>query len=174
MDNFERYSIKFCVKLSYNPLRTIELLQQAYGDSALSRARVYEWHRRFSDGGESIEDDERCGRLTTATDPKTTTSLANAAKANPHLSVGKLASEVDISKGKVLAILHEKLGMRNLLAKWVSHFLNLLQCEEWTVKSEVLLERKWVEGQYFLSSIVTGDETWIYFYEPETKQQSSS
>ena len=36
----QRYSIKFCVKLSYSATQTFELLKQAYGENALSRARV--------------------------------------------------------------------------------------------------------------------------------------
>jgi len=28
-------------------------------------------------------------------------------------------------------------------------------------------------GQNFLSGVITGDETWLYCYDPETKQQSS-
>jgi histone-lysine N-methyltransferase SETMAR len=170
----QRYSIKFCVKLGYNPTRTLELLQQAYGDSALSRARVYEWHRRFFEGRDNVEDDERSGRPTTATDIKTTARLADTVRASPHLSVGKLAAEIGISKGSALVILRERLGLRRLCAKWVPHLLNPLQCEERLVKSEALLQRKTDKGPRFLSSIVTGDETWLYFYEPQTKQQSSS
>ena len=28
----------------------------------MNRASVFEWHKRFKEGGESVSDDERCGR----------------------------------------------------------------------------------------------------------------
>ena len=28
----------------------------------MNRASVFEWHKRFKEGGESVRDDERCGR----------------------------------------------------------------------------------------------------------------
>jgi len=34
------------------------------------------------------------------------------------------------------------------------------------------LERYELEGDNFLSSVVTGDETWVAHYTPETKNQS--
>ena len=38
------------------------MLQEAYGDQAMSRARVFEWHRRFREGEEDVEDKPRSGR----------------------------------------------------------------------------------------------------------------
>ena len=38
------------------------MLQGAYGDQAMSRARVFEWHRRFKEGEEDVEDKPRSGR----------------------------------------------------------------------------------------------------------------
>ena len=35
-----------------------------------------------------------------------------------------------------------------------------------------LLHRYETEGEEFLSNIVTGDETWVHFFEPESKRQS--
>jgi hypothetical protein len=35
-----------------------------------------------------------------------------------------------------------------------------------------LLHQSEAEGDKFLDSIVTGDETWCYHYEPESKRQS--
>ena len=38
------------------------MLQTAFGASCLHRASVFEWHKRFNEGRESVRDDERCGR----------------------------------------------------------------------------------------------------------------
>ena len=38
------------------------MLQTAFGQSHMNRASVFEWHKRFKEGRESVRDDERCGR----------------------------------------------------------------------------------------------------------------
>ena len=58
----ERYAIKFCFKLRNNATETYGMLQTAFGASCMNRASVFEWHKRFKEGRESVRDDERCGR----------------------------------------------------------------------------------------------------------------
>ena len=38
--------------------------------------------------------------------------------------------------------------------------------------SRELLERFEKEGEDFLKKIITGDETWVHYYDPENKRQS--
>ena len=38
------------------------MLPTAFRPSFLNRAPVFEWHKRFKEGKESVRDDERCGR----------------------------------------------------------------------------------------------------------------
>ena len=62
-DNLEeRYAIKFCFKLRKNTTETYGILQTAFGASCTNRASVFEWHKRFKEGRESVKDDEKCGR----------------------------------------------------------------------------------------------------------------
>ena len=58
----KRYAIKFCFKLGKNATETYGLLQTAFGAPCMNRAWVFEWHKRFKEGTESVKDDERCGR----------------------------------------------------------------------------------------------------------------
>ena len=58
----ERYTIKFCFKLGKNATETYGMLLTAFGASCINRALVFEWHRRFKEGRESVRDDERSGR----------------------------------------------------------------------------------------------------------------
>ena len=58
----ERYAIKFCFKLEKNATETYGMLQTAFRPSCMNRASVFEWHKRFEEGKESVRDDERCGR----------------------------------------------------------------------------------------------------------------
>ena len=58
----ERYAIKFCFKLGKNATETYGMLQTAFEASCMNRASVFECHKRFKEGMESVRDDERCGR----------------------------------------------------------------------------------------------------------------
>ena len=54
----EQYAIKFCFKLGKNATK---MLQTAFWPSCMNWASVFQWHKRFKEGRESVKDDERCG-----------------------------------------------------------------------------------------------------------------
>ena len=58
----ELYATKLCFKLGKNATETYGMLQTAFGASCINRASVFEWHKRFKEGRESLWVDERCGR----------------------------------------------------------------------------------------------------------------
>ena len=58
----ERYAIKFCFKIGKNATETYGMLQTAFRPSRMNRASVFEWHKTFKGGRESVRDDERWGR----------------------------------------------------------------------------------------------------------------
>ena len=58
----EQYAIKLCFKLGKNARETYGMLQTAFEASCMNQASVFEWHKRFKEGSESVRDDERYGR----------------------------------------------------------------------------------------------------------------
>jgi hypothetical protein len=58
----QQVNIKFLVKLKKSATETFQLLTEAYGEDCMSCARVFEWHKRFSEGRESVKDDDCPGR----------------------------------------------------------------------------------------------------------------
>ena len=56
----EQYAIKFCFKLGKNATEMYGMLWTAFGPSCMNQASVFEWHKRFKEGRESVRDDERC------------------------------------------------------------------------------------------------------------------
>ena len=58
----ERYAIEFCFKLGKNATETHGMLLTAFGAFCMNWASVFEWHKRFKEGRESVRDDERHGR----------------------------------------------------------------------------------------------------------------
>ena len=59
-DTLEEYAIKFCFKLGKNATEMYGMLQTAFRPSCMNRASVFEGHKRFKEGRESVRDDERC------------------------------------------------------------------------------------------------------------------
>ena len=59
----EGYAIKLCFKLGKNVTEMYGMLQTAFRPSCMKWASVFEWHKRFKEGRESVRDDERCGRM---------------------------------------------------------------------------------------------------------------
>jgi hypothetical protein len=62
----QRINLKFPVKLTKKtPTECFQLLKEVYGDNVMSRTRVFEWHKRFMESREKMEDGERLGRPST-------------------------------------------------------------------------------------------------------------
>ena len=66
----EWYAIKFCFKFGKNSTETYGMLQTTFGACCMNRASIFEWHKRFKEGRESVREDERCGRSKEVSKPK--------------------------------------------------------------------------------------------------------
>jgi hypothetical protein len=55
----QRVCIKFCQKLGKIATETYEMLQQAFGETALSQSKTFEWYSRFKNGHMSIDNTDR-------------------------------------------------------------------------------------------------------------------
>ena len=89
-----------------------------------------------------------------------------------RVQVDEIAQALGISHGSVSTILHARLGMRKLTARWVPKSLSDEQMATTASVCSALLKRFRSEGD-FLLRLVTVDETWVHYYEPENKAQSS-
>jgi len=89
-----------------------------------------------------------------------------------RISAKSIAEQLGISREWVRSIIHEDLDMQKLSAKWVPKCLNANQKRQRRQSSEQLLEFFRRDPNDFLSRLVTTDETWLYHYDPVTKQQS--
>jgi hypothetical protein len=107
----QRACIKFCVKLSKSATETLEMLREAFGEHALSRTAVFEWHPRFKSGRGSVEDGKRSGQRSTS---KTTENVEEIRDSSRRPSPNNLSGRrhVGISYGVCQDILTENLNMR--------------------------------------------------------------
>jgi len=61
----QRVAIKFCCKVNFSATKT-GTDSEGLRDAALSRKTIFEWHKWFWEGRESVKDNERSGRPTTS------------------------------------------------------------------------------------------------------------
>ena len=71
-------------------------------------------------------------------------------------------------------MLREDLGLRKLSSRWIPHILTQENKGVRLHKAQQLLDKYKIADERRLSEIFTGDETYIYFYEPFRKQQNMS
>jgi AraC-like DNA-binding protein len=84
------------------------------------------------------------------------------------LTVQEIADEVGISIGSVHSILTEDLHMCRVVANFVPKLLSQEQRQLRLKVARDMLECANRDPE-FLKTVITGDETWVYEYDPETK-----
>lgn len=171
MSNEQRTNIKFLAKLGRTPTETFEMLKAAYGDQTLSRARVFEWHKRFSSGREDVDDDPRPGRPSTSRNSDNVEKVKELVQSDRRLTIRMIADQLTLDKETVRLILVNDLGMRKICAKMVPRLLTDDQKTRRMTVCQDVLEQLAVNGK-LLESVITGDESWVFQYDPETKRQS--
>ena len=83
----------------------------------------------------------------------------------------EISEALGISHGSVSKILHDRLGVRKLTARLVPKSFS---DEQMTTRASVFsaLLKRFRSKDGFLLRLVTVDETWIHYDEPENKAQS--
>ena len=147
-------------------------LADVYGSSAPSYAQVKFWVGTFKRGWTSLEDEARSGRPLDATDEEMCKKVRDLVYSDRRIQVEEIAQALGISHGSVSTILHDRLGMRKLTARWVPKSLSDEQMATRASVCGALLTRFGSKDD-FLLRLVTVDETWVHYYEPENKAQSS-
>lgn len=118
----QRSAIKFCALNGIPKLKTIQMLEQAYGNEALKKTAVYKWYKRFKDGRNDIEDDARTGRPVT----KTSSDVADVKELldkDRRITIREIVDRTSCSYGTVFNIIHDTLNMRRVCARWIPKLL---------------------------------------------------
>ncbi|UYV76833.1 hypothetical protein LAZ67_14002137, partial [Cordylochernes scorpioides] len=168
----QRICIEFCVKLQISETDTFEMLNKAFPNNAPKRTTVFEWHSRFKAGRISIEDDPRQGRPTFRRTDENVQKITDLIKENPRTTLLELEQDTGISKTTIGRIVTEDLRLKKTSAKFIPRFLTNEQklCRLSTCEDMLEMTRTDPEWK---DKIITGDETWVYGYDPETKRQSA-
>ena len=134
MTTEQRINVKFLVRLGKTPSDALGMLHEVYGDETMSRSRVFEWHKRFKEGREGVEDDSWSGRPSTSRTADNVERMKQMVHGDRRLTVRMIADELDISCDSVWKIITEELGMWNICAKMVPKLLNDDQKEQRAVR----------------------------------------
>jgi hypothetical protein len=167
----QRYCIKFCQKLGDSKAETIQKIQQAFGDDAMGAMQIKECFNRFKDGRTLADSDQHSRRPSTSRNADVIENLRSLILEDRRLTVQEIADKVRISTGSAHSILTEDLHMCRVVAKSVPKLLSQEQQQLRLEVTQDMLERTNGDPE-FLKTVITGDETWVYGYDPETKVQS--
>ncbi|XP_053602914.1 protein GVQW3-like [Plodia interpunctella] len=169
-----RAVIKFLTKQGKSAQIIFQELLAVYGDSAPGKTMVYKWHGLFKQGRESIEDDPRSGRPIEATTSEIVEKVEKLVLEDTRWKKKQLAAMIGVSETSILNILHDHLGMTKVSARWVPRMLTPLQKRERVECSRQFLELCGERKEEIMARIVTGDESWVHHYEPESSKSRCS
>ena len=89
-----------------------------------------------------------------------------------HYTVQEIEELSGIHLSSVLKILRERLGLPKICARWVPHLLTDEQKQSWVRFASQAIEKYDKCDPRRLEEIVTGDETWIYHFQPDSKAKN--
>ena len=147
-------------------------LTNVFGSSAPSYAQVKFRVGEFKHSRTSLEDKTRSGCPSDATNEEMCNKIWDLVYSDRQIKVEEIANELHISHGSVSTTLHDRLGMHKLTAHWVPKPLSDEQMATRTSVYSALLKQFRSKEDDFLSCLVTEDETWVHYYEPENKAQN--
>ncbi|CAH1978124.1 unnamed protein product [Acanthoscelides obtectus] len=136
-------------------------LLSVFGNEAPHQSTISRWYGEFKRGRVSLSDDSRVGAPKPVVTQENVDAVRKLIIEDRHVTYREIEASLKISKTSIQKNLHEELGVRKLVSRWIPHLVN------WCQKT---LDRFNFVNVY---SIVNGDKSWIYCYEPENKRQSA-
>lgn len=152
---------------------TLESLSATFGKIAPKKTTVYKLFHEFKQGRKSLQDGAHPGRPPSVVNQNNIDAVEKLVKQDPRITCRDLQDILGIGSAAVDTILHKHLGLRKRCARWVPHSLTEDQKRvrvEWCMEMMFRFQHGHSKNIW---EILTGDETWIYQFDPLTKQQSS-
>ena len=122
---------------------------------------------KFESGVESIKNAPKSGRPKSASRKEIVSKIKEIIEGDARFTVRDI--KVGISLSMVHLILKKHLKVRKISARWVPHLLTDEQKRQQVKVAKNLLQMfpKYDKKQF--ANVVTGDETWVHYFEPVRK-----
>ena len=98
--------------------------------------------------------------------------VTNLVATDARFTTRHIAKYVGISVGAAHTILRRDLKMRRISARWIPHLVTEEQKLARVRIAKQLLKHFPKHNNRSFANIITGDETWVHFYEPKRKIQN--
>ena len=164
----QRYFILVSWKNGRDATKIHEELVNFEGEQALTLSTVRRWIAKFKAGEISVDDKPRSGRPRESVTPENIEKVKELVTNDPHITTRILEDEIGISHDRIVHILHNELDLHKVCAKWVPHKLSADHKEKRVELSKQMLEV--LKNGY--NNIITGDETWMYFFTVSSKESN--
>ena len=164
----QRVYCKIGAQLGFLPTEIHADLQKVYWNGALKYVTVCKWVCRFNDGWLSIENDPRVGRPVSVLTEKNVATVKKLIEEDSHYTVQEIEELSGIHSSSVLKILCERLWLRKICTRWVPHLLTNEQKQSQVRLASQVIEKYDKCDPRRLQEIVTGDETWIYYFHSDS------
>ena len=168
-----RICLRFCFRLGKTATEAHEVLQKVFKEEALSRTQVFEWFAGFKKEEMSVEVHPHSGRPSTSRSDENVEKSRQKINEDRRYTIDEISEAVVVSWSSCQRILTVDLNMRRVAAKFVPHLLTQEQKKNTRLTLCHDLKNQTESDPNFLSNVITGDESWCYGYDPETKQASS-
>lgn len=140
-----------------------EEMKRVLRDTGPSLRTVERWYKQFERGVFDLEDDPRPDRPREVITPKTVADVEKLMRENRRITYKLIEETLGISAWVVNKILNKHLRVHKVCTLFVPHRLTDKE-KECRVKWCKKMPLKFKSGRSSeVSSIVTGDETWIYY-----------
>ena len=147
-------------------------MKSAFGDKCLRSSNVFVWFNRFKTGRRSVGGDPRTGRPSTSNTDENIVKVRDLVRSYRRLTIREMSHELNLSFYAVQSILTKDLTMRRVSVKFILKLLSDEQKQHRLQVAKEMINRSENDPD-FLNRVITGDESWVYGYDPETKVQSS-
>ncbi|XP_072145081.1 histone-lysine N-methyltransferase SETMAR-like [Dermacentor andersoni] len=168
----QRYCIKFCQKLGDSQVETIRKIQTAFGYDAMSSTHIKQWYDRLKDGHTSVKSESRSGRPSTCRNNHVNAEVNAVVMRDRRVTIREIAEDVGIRTFSAHFIKTEDLAMKRVAAKFVPKLLTVQQKQLRVEVSQDMLDSTNSDLD-FMNTIITGDDSWVYGYDPVTESQLS-
>ncbi len=163
-----RDTIKRCVLDGIKQSETIKLIQRtSSGDNSLSPTQIKYWFNQFKNGRQTIKDLSHRRRGLTVTYKTNVIIARELILENRQITIDELADRMKISHGSAHTIVSKNLNMKRVKAKWIPRKLSDIEKE----KRIDICRQNLRKFKRKMNSVVTMDESWVYFYDPKTPKE---